>query len=78
MMNYPLESYSDSPIYGVQTGGAKQDKPNGGFPPIILCKERESVSISENDSKAREFESPKESVSIQTIMDKRREVIPFI
>ena len=59
--------------------GGSNDKPNGGFPPIVECNEQDSDSMSRSEEpKKREFKSIKSSVSIKKIMDKRREKTPFI
>jgi hypothetical protein len=45
------------------------NKPNGGFPPIIKCSKAELVIINEN--KNREFKGVKNAISIKDIMTKR-------
>lgn len=58
-----------------QKGGSSQHFPTGGFPPIIECIE----DCDSNDYiKQRKYVSHKSSVSIKNIMDKRKEVTPFI
>ncbi len=52
------------------------DNPSGGFPPIIKCS-TEDIKIIEK-SKNREFESVKNTISIKDIMEKRKNVTPFI
>ena len=65
-------------------GGSDQvHHPTGGFPPIYECsdcisKEELVEQNTHNDKKTREYESHKSSVSIKTIMDKRKEITPFI
>jgi hypothetical protein len=51
-------------------------KPNGGFPPIIKYSKAEQIVSEKN--KNREFKSNKDAVSIKDIMEKRREITPFI
>lgn len=50
-------------------------KPNGGFPPIILCKKKkDDMQINNSDQKTkREYESHKTTISIKSILDKRRQ-----
>jgi hypothetical protein len=76
MRNYPLQSDSEDPI---QSGGlAKNDGtvPFGGFPPIFMCSKISKVDEVEN--KNREYSTHKTAVSIKDIMQRRRNVIPFI
>ena len=56
--------------------------PNGGFPPIYICKEKvkklkDNLPDNEEASK-REYKTHKTSVSIKKIMEQRRNVNPFI
>lgn len=55
---------------------SKKYKPSGGFPPIIKYSKTEQMITEKN--KNREFKSSKDAVSIKDIMEKRREVTPFI
>jgi hypothetical protein len=55
---------------------SKKYKPNGGFPSIIKYSKAEQLVSEKN--KNREFKSNKDAVSIKDIMEKRREVTPFI
>ena len=62
-------------------GGASKDFPTGGFPPIHLCdpiKKEISDEISDKDIKKREYVSPKTTVTLKEIMEKRKIVEPFI
>ena len=61
-----------------QNGGASLDrnKPFGGFPPLYMCARDNEIDIEGN--KNREYNTHKTAVSIKDIMQKRREVIPFI
>jgi len=52
------------------------DVPYGGFPPIFLCKT--SVEQKDADKKEREYIKKTTAVSIQDIMKKRRDVVPFL
>ena len=54
----------------------KKYKPNGGFPPIIKYSKAEQLVSEKN--KNREFKSNKDAISIKDIMEKRREITPFI
>jgi hypothetical protein len=47
------------------------DKPNGGFPPIIVCKKKVA------DEKIKQTKG-KHIVSLQEIMQKRRDFSPFL
>lgn len=88
MMNHTIET--DSPLSIAQPvdrdiligGGGKggsDDLPNGGFPPIILCDNvKEEEFTDSDDIKVRQYNSHKNAVSIKQIMDKRKEVTPFI
>ena len=51
------------------------DKPNGGFPPIFICKkQKDDIQINKNDQKTkREYETHKTTISIKSILDKRRQ-----
>jgi maltooligosyltrehalose synthase len=53
--------------------------PTGGFPPIYQCSETDKDELIDDDKKKeREFQTHKTSVSIKNIMEKRRNVKPFI
>lgn len=54
------------------------DVPNGGFPPIILCKPITREKEKEELIKKRQFSMPKTTVSIKNILEKRRNIQPFI
>ena len=71
MRNNPLNTSSSEEIYQ-QYGGAA-DKPNGGFPPIVMCKQKTKVV----DEKVKSVKG-KNIVSLQEIMEKRRDFSPFL
>lgn len=53
--------------------------PTGGFPPITLCeKDKSEKALSDDEKQKREYSSHKTAVSIKDIMEKRRDVTPFI
>jgi ATPase subunit of ABC transporter with duplicated ATPase domains len=54
----------------------KDDSPFGGFPPIFLCQSGKKIINDEN--KGREYSKNNVAVSIKQIMQKRRDIIPFI
>lgn len=75
MQNYPLELSDCEHQY--QTGGQTDeflDSPNGGFPPIFICKTGDEEKVKEK----REYTTNKTAVSIKEIMEKRRKIKPFI
>jgi len=51
------------------------NKPNGGFPPIYICKkQKDDMKLSKTDEKTkREYETHKTTISIKSILDKRRQ-----
>lgn len=51
-----------------------KDKPNGGFPPIFLCKNIQDMDIAKKtDPPVRGFKEPKNAVlSMKDILEKRR------
>lgn len=83
--NHPLdnteystsENYSDAKIN--MFGGANNtNKPTGGFPPIYVCdKETEEQKDKEVKPK-REYKTVDNTPSIKNILEKRRDVKPFI
>lgn len=63
---------------GVNESNVSQG-PTGGFPPITLCEKGESKkALSEDEKQKREYSSHKTAVSIKDIMEKRRDITPFI
>ena len=58
-------------------GGYRRDgsTPFGGFPPIYLCSMNTEMNIQQGN---REYSTHKTTVSIKDIMQKRRDIIPFI
>jgi len=74
MKNHYLESESDY-IQKTQKGGLKNE-PYGGFPPIYLCESKEIKQEEEN--KNREYNKHKNAISIKQIMEKRKNITPFI
>jgi hypothetical protein len=85
LMNYPLDSeLSSDSIHNTQNIKQKAgDKPNlrnrphGGFLPIYICT-REDIKEEKEDNKLREYTTVKTAVSIQDIMQKRRNIKPFL
>ncbi len=82
MENHSLTTESEG-IAQDMIGGKKStdvsQKPNGGIPPITLCEKGESKkALSEDDKQKREYSSHKTAVSIKDIMEKRRDITPFI
>lgn len=89
MMNYPLYyedelSPTDSPKYRSLVGGkisiSTENIPNGGFPPIYVCDKKKPLStniIEDEEKKKREYTTHKASVSIKSIMEKRRKITPI-
>ena len=60
-------------------GGNKNvDIPNGGFPPIVICKAEGEEEKDEGEKKKREYVTHKTAVSIKNILEKRRNVEPLI
>lgn len=59
-----------------ESGITQGDVPFGGFPPIFLCKT--SVELKDAEKKEREYIKKTTAVSIQDIMKKRRDVVPFL
>jgi hypothetical protein len=85
-LNHSLstDSFEYSPTQASMSkiGGSSQNKnvPNGGFPPIYLCDEliEDSKINKDDENKKREYETHKTSVSIKSILEKRRDITPFI
>lgn len=75
MRNNPLDSTSESSTTEIMVGGVEktESKPNGGFPPIIMCKSKPKVV----DEKIKSVKG-KNVVSLQDIMEKRRDFSPFL
>lgn len=69
-------------VYSAQHGGGENDKPTGGFPPIYIhdeaTKNQDETLFVNNDKKKREYEKNKNAVSIKDIINKRRNLTPFI
>lgn len=83
MKNHSLETDTPQIDYttyqmGGKRGGNIASKPNGGFPPIVLCESKEADEFNDDDKKTRYFTSHKNAVSIKQIMEKRKEITPFI
>ena len=51
--------------------------PNGGFPPIYICTSKQSNETEDKDITKREYTTHKSTVSIKSILEKRR-VVPFL
>lgn len=84
MRNHELESelseFTDSfnfSNFNLIGGSTDKDVPTGGFPHIFLCKE-EDEEDKKQDKKKQEYKSQINSVSIKDIMQKRRNIKPFI
>lgn len=83
MRNHSLdtESSDEHHILNIQTGGAAStsgsdnDVPDGGFPPIFLCAQKE---VQEEENKNREYSKHKNAISIKQIMEKRRNTTPVV
>ena len=81
-LGYDEYSASDS-INNIFIGGGDLQnisKPSGGFPPIYLCDEDDEIDLVINDKskKKREYKTHKTAISITEIMQRRRNVQPFI
>lgn len=83
LRNYPGESDSvdsDKPHFmvGGDTQIIEKDQPNGGFPPIYLCEKMDPPLESNEDEKPkRGYSPPATTVSIKSIMEKRRKATPI-
>jgi len=68
--------------YVSRGGNSNEIHTTGGFPPIFLCSDSQQnpdYNDDENsDKKQRQYTTHKNSVSIKQIIDKRKEVTPFI
>lgn len=53
-----------------------QSKPNGGFLPIYVCDKPDNQENKDNTK--REYKAPVLSISIKTLMEKRREKNPLL
>lgn len=86
--NYPLNEYNNKYI---QYGGKNildtpntpdtQNIPTGGFPPIYICKGNKTyadIQKEEETMKKREYTSHQTTVKIQDILQKRRNITPFV
>ncbi len=53
----------------------ESNEPNGGLPPIYICRtQKDDMLINKNDGKTkREYETHKTTISIKSILDKRRQ-----
>ena len=92
--NYSFDSTNSSPQSAsseldnkiFMTGGDKtnivaSDFPSGGFPPIFICKQDAQITEKDkldDDQTKREYKTHKSSVSIKSLLEKRRSVTPFI
>jgi hypothetical protein len=87
--NYPLDidSYTiptpDEPVisntfkHKQSAGQTNTDIPTGGTPPIYLCESIKDNETNDEQSK-REYKTHKTAVSIKNILEKRRDVKPFL
>ncbi|CAH6421506.1 Hypothetical protein KVN_LOCUS319 [uncultured virus] len=85
MTNYPLENdsiesfESDNSQSGGRDNSDIVNEPNAGFPPIYICdKNTTELFINSAEPIKREYSTHKTSVSIKDIMEKRRNVTPFL
>ena len=85
MQNQELNSESANDTYNQKnmTGGnnLQNTHATGGFPPIFLCSDSQTNYDYEDDDsekKKRQYTTHKNSVSIKQIIDKRKEITPFI
>ena len=60
-----------------QIGGQGNDIPNGGFPPIVICKTNTIINNDTEEKTQREYTTHKTSVSIKDILEQRRNKIPI-
>jgi len=63
-------------MYYSNNMASKLDTPNGGFPPIYICTKKNEEDQQKDTSK-REYTTHKSTVSIKSILEKRR-VVPFL
>ena len=78
---YNIESSSSDSIetYNKQIGGTNSiDRPTGGYPPIYICDIKKEKELIEEEKKSREYKTHKSTISIKDIMEKRRDIKPFI
>ena len=77
-----IESDSPNSFNNILVGGNNKSqnisKPSGGFPPIYLCDEDDKDEISSKTQKKREYKTHKTAISITEVMQRRRNVQPFI
>ena len=86
MQNHELNSESandthDQIHYISKGGNLDKVHTTGGFPPIFLCSDSQTNYDYEDDNddkKQRQYTSHKNSVSIKQIIDKRKEITPFL
>lgn len=73
MKNYPLDSDS---VDTIRCSNIDEDSlPNGGFPPIYICDEKNIIVIpSSNDKIKREHGAIKKGLSIKSILTQKRNV----
>jgi hypothetical protein len=75
MRNHSLSTDSADDAEFQSGGTMVEDMPTGGFPPIYLCDKIEGVNnIGEKEAEKikREFTAPIKTISIKSIMEKRR------
>ena len=88
---YSVSTESDSPnsINNIFVGGNNKakpltqntSKPSGGFPPIYLCEFNDNDvedKMKREYKRKREYKTHKTAISISEIMQRRRDVQPFI
>ena len=72
MRNHNLESETEATIINNLKGGATINKPNGGFPPIVICNKE----LKEKDM-TKKYESSTHIINMQTILDRKADIKPF-
>lgn len=82
MQNHELNSESSLDINNTKSlmHGGNSMHVTGGFPPIFLCNDSQTNYDYEDDTdkKTRQYTTHKNAVSIKQIIDKRKEITPFI
>lgn len=60
-----------------ELGTDLSDIPNGGFPPIYLCPDKQTSNDPKLTDAKREYTKHKTAVSIKDILEKRKNITPF-
>ncbi len=84
-VSFDLDTDTDS---GSETSSISRDNlhggdnpvhfPSGGFPPIYVCSDKKNELSDDVKMKKKGYKTHKMSVSIKTLMEKRREQTPFV